>query len=300
MSESGIARRSAVTGAVGLFGLALAGCAAAVPVKAERAPDPDPPTPSDRRAPEPVEVSDPEPPAVPAQLDVEAVIAAHEGRAPTRWGLDIPGVVRTGAEAGSTAPGAVFLTLDACGGDGGSGFDAALIEGLVAAGIAATLFLNLRWIEANPDLAAALAAEPLFSLQNHGSRHLPLSVNGAAAYGIPGTASTREAALEVWDNHVALSELTGAAPRWFRPGTAHLDDVALSICSGLGERVAGFAINGDGGATFPAQTVAAEVGTATGGEIVIAHMNRPGSGTASGILAAAAALRDRGLAFGVL
>ncbi|WP_336651524.1 MULTISPECIES: polysaccharide deacetylase family protein [unclassified Leucobacter] len=296
MNQHRIARRSALLGVGGILGLALSGCATARPV-----------APGSSRVtadPHPREVAPADPPAAAAPAapplpDVEAIIAAHEGRAPSQWGTDIPGVIRTGGEAGLD-PAAVYLTLDACGGSAGSGFDAPLIEGLTAAAVPATLFLNHGWIAANYQLAAALAANPLFSIQNHGTRHLPLSVNGSSAYGIPGTASVREVALEVWENHVALTELTGVAPRWFRPGTAHLDDVALSVSTALGERIAGFAINGDGGATLPAQSVTVAVGAAVGGEIVIAHMNQPGSGTAAGILAAVQQLRDRGLSFGVL
>lgn len=290
MSGSGVTRRSLI---VGSLGIALAGCAA------EPEPTPAPaatPTPTPTPEPTPTPAPTPTPPPV----DVEAVIAAHEGRAPTHWGIDIPGVVRTGSDAGSAAPGAVFLTLDACGGPAGSGYDEALIAGLVAAGIPATLFLNMRWIETNRGIAEALAAEPLFSIQNHGSRHMPLSVTGAAAYEIPGTENVRAAATEVWENHLAITELTGAAPTWFRPGTAHLDDVGLSISEALGERIAGFAINGDGGATLPAESVAAEVASAGGGEIVIAHMNQPGSGTAAGILQAIPQLVDRGIVFAAL
>lgn len=290
MGGSGVTRRGLI---VGSLGIALAGCAAEAEPVATSAPDPAP-------APAGTPVPTPSPTPGPPEVDVEAVIAAHEGRPPTVWGVDIPGVVRTGSEAGSGTPGAVFLTLDACGGPAGSGFDEELISGLVAAGVPATLFMNLRWIEANRATAEALAAEPLFSIQNHGSRHVPLSVSGASAYGIPGSESVRAAAIEVWDNHVALTELTGAAPAWFRPGTAHLDDVGLSISEALGERIAGFAINGDGGATLPAASVAAEVGAAAGGEIVIAHMNQPGSGTAAGILQAIPQLRDRGVTFAAL
>lgn len=299
MRFTGIARRSLVAGAIGA---ALVGCAeeppAAVTARGRSAaPDPEP---NPATAVAPGAAPDAAPAAEQPVADVEAVIAAHEGRAPTQWGMEFPGVVRTAADAGLPAHGAVLLTLDACGGPGGDGYDEALIAGLVEAGVPATLFLNLRWIRANPGIAAALAAQPLFSIQNHGTQHRPLSVTGASAYGIPGTTSPREAAMEVWENHLAITSLTGTAPRWFRPGTAHLDDVGLSIAEALGERIAGFAINGDGGATLSAESVAAEAGGAVGGEIVIAHMNRPGSGTAAGILAAVPMLRDRGIGFAAL
>lgn len=284
-------------GAAGLVGTALIGCAAEpVPAPANEAvPDP---IPSPRAEPMPSETPAPEPaPSVP---DVEAVIAAHEGRVPQHWGVDIPGVVRTGHDAGSADPTRVFLTLDACGGPHGSGVDERLIAGLQQAQVPATLFLNLRWIEANAPLAAMLAADPLFELGNHGSAHLPLSVTGRSAYGIAGTSSVREAAMEIWHNHLALTELVGAPPRWFRPGTAHLDDVGLSIAHALGERVLGFSVNGDAGATCSASTVAAEVGGAAPGAVVIAHMNQPASGTADGILGGMAAVAQRGLSFGLL
>ncbi|UOQ61362.1 polysaccharide deacetylase family protein [Leucobacter rhizosphaerae] len=288
---SQLSRRAALAALAGFGGGALVGCA---PERAVRPRLLDPISVPPFEA--PVAVTPPPPPAI----DVEAVILANEHRSLVAWGTDFAGVVRTGAEAGHATPGAVFLTLDACGGPVGSGFDEALISGLRAAGIPATLFLNLRWIRANPDLAAGLAADPLFSIQNHGSAHLPLSVTGASAYGIPGTTNARSAAMEVWENHVAIEQLTGIAPRWFRPGTAHLDDVGLSIAEGLGERIAGFAINGDGGATLPAEAVAGAVSGAVGGELIIAHMNQPMSGSAAGILAGARTLRDRGIAFGVL
>lgn len=161
----------------------------------------------------------------------------------------------------------------------------------------ATLFLNSRWMDANPALTAELAADPLFVLGNHGTRHVPLSVTGREAYGIAGTASAQEAVDEVWQNHVRLTELLGAPPRFFRPGTAFYDDIGLAIVRDLGVEPIGFAVNGDGGATFPVRTVRREIGQAAGGAIVIAHMNQPGSATAEGVEGAIADLRARGVAF---
>lgn len=295
MGETPLSRRTLLMGSVALLAGGLAACTAvpgggpeAAPTQA-RTPPPPPPT------------TTPIPTPTPAPLaDVEAVIAAHEGQVPQQWGMDVPGVVRTGMDAGTADPGRIFLTLDACGGPGGSEFDERLIRGLQEASAPATLFLNLRWIQANPELAAMLAADPLFELANHGSTHVPLSVTGAEAYGIPGTASARDAAMEVWANHLVLTELTGTQPRWFRPGTAHLDDVGLAIAQGLGEQVLGFSINGDGGATYSAVTVAEEIGSAEPGAVILAHMNQPESGTAEGVLEAVAAIRERGFEFGLL
>lgn len=146
-------------------------------------------------------------------------------------------------------------------------------------------------------MAARLADEPLFELANHGTRHVPLSVNGQSAYGIAGSASAQEVVDEVWGCHERLTELTGVAPRFFRSGTAHYDDVAVAIVRELGEVPVGFSTNGDAGATFPAKTVRAEVARTSPGGIVIAHFNQPGSGTGAGVLAAVADLTAQGAEF---
>ncbi|MDQ4212710.1 polysaccharide deacetylase family protein [Microbacterium sp. ASV81] len=228
----------------------------------------------------------------------QAVIERHASQNPRAWGMQLPGI-RSSLDAPTSADGhpRVALTFDACGGPAGSGFDEKLVTALIAQRIPATLFLNGRWIDANPVVARKLFAEPLFEIGNHGTLHRPLSVRGRAAYGIPGTSSAAEAVDEVWVNHERIRSLTGRAPRWFRPGTAHYDDVAVSIVHDLGETPLGFTVNGDGGATFPARVVAREVGKAVGGDIVLAHMNQPGSGTADGVIAAIAALHDRGAQF---
>ena len=81
-------------------------------------------------------------------------MAAFSGRRPGQWGLDVEGVTSRLEQALGVA-----LTFDACGGgNGGDGYDAALIDLLRARQVPATLFLNRRWIVANPALAAELAA----------------------------------------------------------------------------------------------------------------------------------------------
>ncbi len=233
-----------------------------------------------------------------APPDLDALAAGVAGRTPTAWGTDLPGIRRT-LDAPYDADGAarIALTFDACGGSRGRGYDSALIEGLMAAQVPATLFLNSRWISANTAVAAQLIGNPLFSIGNHGTAHVPLSVTGRAAYDIPGTGSAREALDEVWGNHENLRLLTGRPPTMFRAGTAHYDDIAVGLVRALGEQPVGFSVNGDGGATYSAATVRSEVGTATAGAIVLAHMNQPSSGTAAGMLRAIGDLRARGVRF---
>lgn len=220
-----------------------------------------------------------------------AVTQRFQGRTPTAWGLETQGVVLRNAQQ------AIALTFDACGGRDGSGVDTALLSLLRAQQVPATLFLNSRWIEANRALADQLAADDLFELANHGTRHLPLSVSGRSAYGIKGTGSVREVVDEVAGNHDLLVRLTGKEPRHFRPGTAYYDDVAVQIVRDLGEIPVNFDVNGDAGATFSTDQVVSAVGTARHGSIIISHMNQPKGMTAKGYAVALPKLKKAGFTF---
>jgi peptidoglycan/xylan/chitin deacetylase (PgdA/CDA1 family) len=227
-------------------------------------------------------------PVVPTRAEE---VARYGHLAPTRWGLDgVPGMVSR-LPAGQQG---IALTFDACGGRGGSGYDAALIEVLRAHKVPATLFINSRWIDENRPTFDRLAADPLFEIANHGTRHLPLSVAGRSAYGIPGTRNAGEVYDEVAGNRAKLTGLLGHPPRYFRSGTAYCDDVAARIVGDLGERFISFDVNGDGGATFTPEQVHQAVLTARHGSIVISHMNHPRGGTARGYATALPRLLESG------
>lgn len=222
------------------------------------------------------------------------LVAEFAGRRPTEWGLEVTGVVTR-----SAAPRTV-ITLDACGGPGGSGFDQELLATLRRLNIPATLFVNARWIHTNRQLAAELGADPLFELANHGWLHRPLSVTGKSAYGIPGTASIAEAYDELTGCQDVLLEAAGQPSRFFRAGTAYFDDVAAAMTRRLGLLPVNFSINADAGATMPPSAVASALSAAGPGDIVIAHFNKPGSGTAAGFRQALPRLHDDGIEFGRL
>ncbi len=228
-----------------------------------------------------------------ARVTRREIEARYAAIAPTAWGLDVPGVVTRLRGAGKV----LALTLDACGGPGGNGYDAALIELLRRKQIPATLFVNARWIDANPGVFSELAADPLFAIGNHGTRHRPLSVRGRSAYGIRGTRDVGEVYDEVDGNARKLHRLLGHPVRLFRSGTAYYDDVATRIVRDLGEQVIGFEVNGDGGATFTPRQVARALGAVRPGSIVISHMNHPGRGTAAGLRSALPALEGAGYRF---
>jgi peptidoglycan/xylan/chitin deacetylase (PgdA/CDA1 family) len=222
-------------------------------------------------------------------VDPSTVAAADAGRQPTQWGMALPGIVTGFAATGRQ----LALTFDACSG----ACDDAILATLQRYQVPAVLFLCSRWIDANPGRAEQLAANPLFEIGNHGTRHVPLSVTGRSAYGIAGTKSAAEAVAEVWTNQNRITALTGKAPAFYRTGTAHYDDVAVQIVHDLGLTPVGFSVNADNGATAPAGLVNAALTGATPGSIVLAHMNHPGSGTAAGVGAAIPALSAAGWEF---
>ena len=218
----------------------------------------------------------------------------YAGRVPQTFGTSMRGIVETVP----VTPGkrTIALTFDACGGPSGSAVDQGLIDALREFAVPATLFLSATWIEANPEATRKLAADPLFRLENHGTRHLPLSVNGEAAYGIAGTKTPAEAIAEIDGNRALLADY-GVESTWFRSGTAHYDDVAVDIARDRGVAIAGYTVNADFGATAAAGHVASAIMKAPDGAIVLAHMNHPASGTGPGVRRALEQLRDDAVRF---
>jgi peptidoglycan/xylan/chitin deacetylase (PgdA/CDA1 family) len=211
----------------------------------------------------------------------------------SEWGENVTGVKTRLA----TDERVVALTFDANGGPNGTDYDEELIDFLVAEEIPATLFISQRWIEVNEDVFGQLADQPLFEIGNHGTHHLPLSVNGRGVYGYPGTQSPAHVIDEVMDNQATLERLTGQRPAYFRSGTAYYDEVAVQIVNDLGLEVVGFDIRGDAGATYTADQVASALAAAEPGSIAILQMNQPTSGTAAGVRTAVPLLRDQGFSF---
>jgi len=225
----------------------------------------------------------------------KSAAAHHENEKPAEWGQEVSGVI-TRFDPGREKT--IALTFDACGGSvKGCGFDRDLIDLLRSERVPATLFINARWIDANPGLFSDLAADPLFEIANHGFAHKPLSVNGRAAYGIAGTKNALEAAWEIEGGAETIQKASGNRPCFFRSGTNHYDEIAVRIAEELGHKVTGCSINGDGGATFSPGQVKKQLLSVKPGDIVLMHMNRPEGGTADGVASALAILRGKGFSF---
>ncbi|WP_064504229.1 polysaccharide deacetylase family protein [Alkalihalobacillus trypoxylicola] len=210
-----------------------------------------------------------------------------------QWGEFVTGV-KTKLQTNDQV---IALTFDACGGSHGHLYDGELIDFLREENIAATLFINERWISANKEIFLELVKDPLFEIQNHGTDHLPLSIEGKEAWGIKGTESVEGIIEEVLHNQMAITELTGEPPAYFRAGTAFYDEVAVQIVEELGLEVVNYSILGDAGATFSSAQVEKSLLEAEAGDIALLHMNQPNSETFEGVKAAIPQLKELGFEF---
>ncbi len=244
--------------------------------------------------------------------DIAAEMRKRHGESPTKWAEKMPGITSrlaveppAGKPTPATdlasalrnsvppAPPVVALTLDACSG----AYDAELIAFLRAQKIPATLFVAGPWLRRNPEAFTDLAADPLFEIAAHGNAHKPCSVNGREVYGIKGTASMAALVKEVEGNARDLHRAGASRPRWFRSATAFYDDVAVAVIHDLGMNIAGYSIAVDEGATLPPDRVRAKTLAAKNGDILLAHMNHPDSGTRKGLMEALPRLREKGFVF---
>ncbi|WP_242057364.1 polysaccharide deacetylase family protein [Guptibacillus hwajinpoensis] len=226
-------------------------------------------------------------------VPTELILTKYETVQPNEWGERTTGV-QTHFE---TSEKEIALTFDACGGPHGSNVDRELIRFLQEEQIPSTLFINSRWIEENSKIFQQLATNPLFQIENHGTHHQPLSVNGKSAWGISGTASVKEVIAEVKENQEKIENLTGSKSTLFRSGTAYYDEVAVQIAKDLGIQIVNYTILGDAGATFTSGQVKNALMTAKPGDIALLHMNQPKSGTSEGMKQAVPILKEKGFTF---
>lgn len=188
----------------------------------------------------------------------------------------------------------VALTIDACSGAA----DMRVIGGLIGLGIRATVFATARWLHANPATVALLRdRRDLFALENHGARHLPAVLGQGRLYGLRVAGTIDAVRAEIGGGALALAATGAPAPRWYRGATALYSPEAIAAAHAMGLRVAGYSVNGDEGASLPAAAVASRIAAAGDGDVIIAHANRPDRPSGPGVVAGAARLKARGIAF---
>jgi peptidoglycan/xylan/chitin deacetylase (PgdA/CDA1 family) len=222
-----------------------------------------------------------------------ALLRDLAGNRPRSWGESVSGV-RTRLD---TSEAVMALTFDACGGPGGDEYDAGLIALLRRERVPATLFLSAKWIDAHADVAAELAADPLFEIESHGLAHKPCSVVGASAHGLRGTQSPRAAIAEIAGGARRIRDLTRRTPLFHRAGTAFWDELCARASSRLGLTPMGYTVSADAARGFSAAGVRDALTAAPSGAIVLMHMNHPRGGTAEGVERALPLLATRGVRF---
>ena len=189
----------------------------------------------------------------------------------------------------------IALTLDACSGK----YDARLIEFLIGQHIPATIFVTKRWIDRNPVGVSVIKANlDLFEVEDHGENHIPAIIGaGRRVYGIAGVPDLNHLRREVTEGARAIHETIGVTPRWYRGATAEYDQEAITEIERLGYKIAGFSINADDGATLNQWRIEKRLQRVRAGDIIIAHMNKPTSDSANGLMAGLRKLLGGGFIF---
>jgi peptidoglycan/xylan/chitin deacetylase (PgdA/CDA1 family) len=207
----------------------------------------------------------------------------------------VPTEIHDRIASGPATNQAVALTLDACSG----AFDEDLIQFLIRNRIPATIFATKKWLLRNPYGLSVLKKNlDLFDLEDHGENHVPAVIGaGRKVYGIPGEPDILHLRREVQEGARAIESATGVAPHWYRGATGEYDQQAADEIRRMGYKIAGFSVNADAGATLKMAQIMDRLRHVRGGDVIIAHMNKPASDTAEGLSGGLLDLVRRGLVF---
>lgn len=188
----------------------------------------------------------------------------------------------------------VALTLDACSG----GTDMRIVEVLTGLSIPATIFVTGPWLRANGGVARLfLGRSDLFTLQNHGERHVPPVLGNRLVYGLPVAGTLEAVEREVTGGSAAILAAGGVRPGWYRGATGRYSPAAIVAIEAMGYRIAGYSLSADQGASLPAASVARRIAAARKGEVILAHVNHPHRPSGAGVAAGLVELRKAGVQF---
>ncbi|HBK08189.1 MAG TPA: polysaccharide deacetylase [Acetobacteraceae bacterium] len=191
-------------------------------------------------------------------------------------------------------PRTVALTLDACSG----GADMRIIGTLIDLSVPATIFVTGLWLRNNPGtLSLLLNRADLFTLENHGEKHLPPILGNRSIYGLPVAGTMAAITREVERGADALVAAGGPPPHWYRGAAACYSPAVIKPIEAMGYRVAGYSLSADEGASLPAASVAHRMASAASGDVIIAHVNQPLRPSGAGVAAGVAALHAAGTVF---
>lgn len=138
----------------------------------------------------------------------------------------------------------------------------------------------------------------LFDVEDHGENHIPAVIGAVRrVYGIAGEPDLVHLRREVTEGALAVQEVFGVAPRWYRGAAAVYDAQAAEEIGRLGLGIAGFSVNVDAGATLGKGAIIERLKQVRDGDVLIAHMNKPASASAEGLAVGLVALLHRGFVF---
>lgn len=219
------------------------------------------------------------------------LLAAPLAMGPVRKDGLVEPVLRLQPQSG---PRRVAVTLDACPGH----FDPRVANLLVERKIPATIFITAIWMRMNPEgLAFFLKHPDVFTLENHGARHLPPVLGTRRIYGLEVAGSWPAIQAEIEGGAEAVYKVTGRRPAWYRGAAGLYTPSVVPRIQTAGMRVAGYSLNSDGGASFPAALVEARIRAARDGDVIEGHINQPKRASGAGIAAGLAALQGDGVRF---
>jgi peptidoglycan/xylan/chitin deacetylase (PgdA/CDA1 family) len=189
---------------------------------------------------------------------------------------------------------AVALTFDACPG----AFDLRIASALVNDRVPATIFVTAVWMRRNPEGLKLLLAHPdLFSLQNHGERHIPPVLGDRSIFGIKAAGDLATIRTEVRNGAQAIEAATGIAPRWYRAAAGFYTPSVIPDIEAMGCAIGGYSFSADAGASLPPVRVAARMAAARSGDVIVAHINQPLRPSGEGVVAGLRELQGRGVDF---
>lgn len=188
----------------------------------------------------------------------------------------------------------VAMTLDACMGE----TDMRILGPLIDNRIAVTIFATERWIGNNAATVALLLQHPdLFVIENHGARHIPAVIGTEKVYGLAPAGTANGVFAEVSGGQQSVTSTFARAPLWYRDATALYSTDAMSLIDAMQLKIAGFSLNGDLGASVPADEAQARIAAAKSGDVIISHINQPRRPSGAGVIAGILGLKAAGFSF---
>jgi len=188
----------------------------------------------------------------------------------------------------------VAMTFDACMGE----TDMRILGPLIDNRIKATIFATRRWLDSNVAVIKLLKANAdLFQVQNHGAQHLPAIIGTEKAYGLAPAGTANAIFAEVLGGEQAVTAAFGIRPTWYRDATALYTHDAMGVVTSMNQKIAGFSLNGDIGASVSAETAKMRISAAKEGDVIISHINQPKREAGAGVIEGVLALKTLGFDF---